>query len=210
MTSAESAVRAQAIELLARDDALEAMVHGIFDGTPPRASAPYVAVGTADGADWGIKDRAGRVEYRAAALQDLTAIKAAEQELRDADRRKDEFLATLAHELRNPLAPIRNAAEILKSKGDLDPQLAWGRDVIDRQVRIMTRLLDDLLEISRISRNRLELRRQRVTLAAVIDSAVASEKSNVVTLSCTTLTVITFVPISRAWLGTISRSSWYF
>lgn len=60
MTSAESAVRAQAIELLARDDALAAMVHGIFDGTPPRASAPYVAVGTADGADWGIKDRAGR------------------------------------------------------------------------------------------------------------------------------------------------------
>lgn len=60
MTSAEGAVRARAIDLLARDDALAAMVHGIFDGTPPRASAPYVAVGTADGVDWGTKDRAGR------------------------------------------------------------------------------------------------------------------------------------------------------
>ena len=60
MTSAEGAVRARAIALLARDDALAAMVHGIFDGTPPRASAPYVSVGTADGVDWGTKDRAGR------------------------------------------------------------------------------------------------------------------------------------------------------
>lgn len=60
MTSVEGAVRARAIDLLARDDALAAMVHGIFDGTPPRASAPYVAVGTADGVDWGTKDRAGR------------------------------------------------------------------------------------------------------------------------------------------------------
>lgn len=60
MTSAEGAVRARAIDLLARDDALASMVHGIFDGTPPRASAPYVAVGTADGVDWGTKDRAGR------------------------------------------------------------------------------------------------------------------------------------------------------
>ncbi|GAO76938.1 DUF3168 domain-containing protein [Sphingopyxis sp. C-1] len=60
MISAEGAVRARAIELLARDDALATMVHGIFDGTPPRVSAPYVTVGTADGADWGTKDRAGR------------------------------------------------------------------------------------------------------------------------------------------------------
>lgn len=59
-TSAEGAVRARAIELLASDDLLATMVHGIFDGTPPRASAPYVAVGTADGSDWGTKDRAGR------------------------------------------------------------------------------------------------------------------------------------------------------
>ncbi len=93
-------------------------------------------------------------------------------ELRLADRRKDEFLATLAHELRNPLAPIRNAAEIIKAKGPLDPDLAWGRDVIERQVGQMARLLDDLLDISRITRNTLALRRGRVTLASVIDSAI--------------------------------------
>jgi len=60
MTGAEGALRARALDLLARDEALAGMVHGIFDGTPPRASAPYVAVGTADGVDWGTKDRAGR------------------------------------------------------------------------------------------------------------------------------------------------------
>ena len=60
MTSAEGALRARALELLASDDALAAMVHGIFDGTPPRASAPYVAVGAAEGVDWGTKDRPGR------------------------------------------------------------------------------------------------------------------------------------------------------
>lgn len=60
MTSAEGAVRARALDLLARDDALAAMVHGVFDGTPPRASAPYVMVGAAEGRDWGTKDRAGR------------------------------------------------------------------------------------------------------------------------------------------------------
>ncbi|MGV3730734.1 MAG: tail completion protein gp17 [Sphingopyxis sp.] len=60
MTSAEGAVRARALDLLARDDALAAIVHGVFDGTPPRASAPYVMVGAAEGRDWGTKDRAGR------------------------------------------------------------------------------------------------------------------------------------------------------
>ena len=60
MTSAEGALRARALDLLARDDALTGMVHGIFDGTPPRASAPYVTVGAAEGGDWGAKDRAGR------------------------------------------------------------------------------------------------------------------------------------------------------
>ncbi|MGR4889759.1 DUF3168 domain-containing protein [Sphingopyxis sp. LARHCG72] len=60
MTSAEGALRARALDLLAKDAALAGLVHGIFDGTPPRASAPYVTVGTAEGSDWGTKDRAGR------------------------------------------------------------------------------------------------------------------------------------------------------
>ena len=93
-------------------------------------------------------------------------------ELREADARKDEFLATLAHELRNPLAPVRNAAHVLRMKAPDDPELRWGRDVIERQVEHLTRLVDDLLDISRIARGRLELRKERVELREVIRSAV--------------------------------------
>jgi CheY-like chemotaxis protein len=92
--------------------------------------------------------------------------------LQQADRRKDQFIATLAHELRNPLAPIRNAVAILKSKGLSDPDLNWARDVIERQVGQMSRLLDDLLDVSRITRNKLDLRKERVTLESIVDSAV--------------------------------------
>ncbi|HVK19446.1 MAG TPA: PAS domain S-box protein [Fimbriiglobus sp.] len=97
-------------------------------------------------------------------------------ELKEADRRKDEFLATLAHELRNPLAPVRNAVQVLRHKGPDDPELRWGRDVIDRQVEHLTRLIDDLMDISRITRNKLELRKQRVELAEVITGAVESSR----------------------------------
>ena len=98
------------------------------------------------------------------------------EQLRDADRRKDDFLATLAHELRNPLAPIRNAVQILKAKGPEDPTLTWSRDVIDRQVHHMARLLEDLLDVSRISREKLELRKERVDIASVIDVAVETSR----------------------------------
>src|SRR5262249_44601080 len=99
-----------------------------------------------------------------------------EEALKEADRRKDQFLATLAHELRNPLAPIRNALQILKMKGLPDPDLRWSRQVIDRQVQHMARLLDDLLDVSRISYNKLELRKERVELAAVIQMAVETSR----------------------------------
>jgi PAS domain S-box-containing protein len=97
-------------------------------------------------------------------------------ELKEADRRKDEFLATLAHELRNPLAPLRNAAELLRFETPAERELHWGRDVIERQVDSLTRLIDDLLDISRINRNKLELRTQRVGLAEVIAMAVESSR----------------------------------
>jgi PAS domain S-box-containing protein len=109
-------------------------------------------------------------------VQDMSRVKQVENELRDADRRKDEFLATLAHELRNPLAPIRNAVQVLKAKGPQDPDLMWSRDVIDRQVGQMARLLDDLLDVSRITRNKLELRRSRVSLAVVIETALETSR----------------------------------
>mgnify|MGYP003288116254 CR=1 FL=1 len=94
------------------------------------------------------------------------------QELTEADRQKDEFLATLAHELRNPLAPIRNAVHILQGHIPAEPELHWGLDVIDRQLRQMTRLIDDLLDLSRITHDMLELRTERLDLTAVLQGAV--------------------------------------
>jgi signal transduction histidine kinase/ActR/RegA family two-component response regulator len=114
-----------------------------------------------------------RVHDRTRALEDL---RKSEEALRLADRRKDDFLAMLAHELRNPLAPIRNAVHLFKIKSPSDPDLVWGRDVIDRQVAQMSRLLDDLLDVSRISHNRLELRLQRVDLESVLTSAIETSR----------------------------------
>ncbi|MED5618315.1 PAS domain-containing protein [Ideonella sp. BN130291] len=114
---------------------------------------------------------------------DITARKGTEEELRrlnaelaEADRRKDEFLATLAHELRNPLAPITNALEVLRLKNPVDPAVRWTRDVIDRQVRQMTRLVDDLLDVARITRGRIELRIERVDAAAIVQGAVEAAR----------------------------------
>jgi signal transduction histidine kinase len=115
----------------------------------------------------------------------LAAQKEIEMELhqqrdwRDADRRKDEFLATLAHELRNPLAPIRQAALISKAPGATDAQKRWSHDVIDRQVQHMSLLLDDLLDISRVTRGTLALRMQPTELASVIDTAVETARPTI-------------------------------
>ena len=114
-----------------------------------------------------------KVLERTRALEDL---KVTEDALRLADRRKDEFLATLAHELRNPLAPIRNAAQVLKLKNPADPDIQVSRDVIERQVTQMSLLVDDLLDLSRISHNRLELRLERIDLRAVLKSAIETSR----------------------------------
>ncbi|MBA2592478.1 MAG: GAF domain-containing protein, partial [Gammaproteobacteria bacterium] len=96
--------------------------------------------------------------------------------LKESDRRKDEFLAILAHELRNPLAPIRNAVQIYRANGLSVPELQWATDVIDRQVHQMTRLVDDLLDVSRITKGKIELRKERVELAVVVNSAVEASR----------------------------------
>ena len=96
--------------------------------------------------------------------------------LKEADRRKDEFLAMLAHELRNPLAPIRNAVQIFRAKGPPAPELQWATEVIDRQAHQMTRLVDDLLDVSRITRGEIELRKERVELATIVSSAVEASR----------------------------------
>jgi PAS domain S-box-containing protein len=107
---------------------------------------------------------------------DVTERRAAEEALRQADRRKDEFLATLAHELRNPLAPIRHAAKLAQKPAITPAQLKWSHDVIDRQVEHMSRLLDDLLDVSRITRGSLELRRQRLLLADHVHAALEATR----------------------------------
>src|SRR5262245_12807327 len=92
----------------------------------------------------------------------------AEQALKDADRQKDEFLAMLAHELRNPLAPIRNAVSLMRMKAFSDPQLLMSRDVIDRQLSQLTRLVDDLLDVSRITRGKINLNPEVIALDDLI------------------------------------------
>jgi signal transduction histidine kinase len=113
--------------------------------------------------------------YEASQAQ-LAARERTEMSLRDSDRRKDEFLATLAHELRNPLAPIRQAVNISQNPAATEAQKTWSHDVITRQVQHMSLLLDDLLDISRITRGTLELRRKRTQLASVVESAIETAR----------------------------------
>jgi PAS domain S-box-containing protein len=108
-------------------------------------------------------------------IADTTARKAAEEHLRDADRRKDEFLATLAHELRNPLAPIRNALQIMRLTQE--PEIHGNaRTIIDRQLKQMVHLVDDLLDVSRISQGKVELRLEQADVAAVVQTAIETSK----------------------------------
>ena len=105
-------------------------------------------------------------------VHDVSERKRAEAALREADRLKDEFLATLAHELRNPLAPVRNALELLRRAEDDKALIEQARNIMDRQVGQMVRLVDDLLDISRITGGKLQLRKERVELTDVLDSAI--------------------------------------
>jgi PAS domain S-box-containing protein len=125
------------------------------------------------------RDTAGRPDGLVAVVSDIHDRKLMEQTLREAERRKDEFLATLAHELRNPLAPIRNAVAILGRKAALDPELAWSRDVIDRQAGQMSRLIDDLLDIARIASGKLLVRKARVPLERAIDMALETSRPHI-------------------------------
>ena len=99
--------------------------------------------------------------------------------LQEADRRKDQFLATLAHELRNPLAPIATAVKILQGKAIDDGDVRKAQKIIDRQAVHLTRLVDDLLDVSRISRNKMELRKEHTDLASIINAAVETSRPQI-------------------------------
>ena len=106
---------------------------------------------------------------------DVTEYKNAETGLREADRRKDEFLATLAHELRNPLAPIRSGLQVIRMAG-ADGTIEQARSMMERQLLHMTRLVDDLLDVSRLTTGKLELRKERIELRDVIAAALETSR----------------------------------
>jgi len=125
-----------------------------------------------------ITDEQGNVLAAINVFHDITALKQAEQQLKESDRRKDEFLATLAHELRNPLAPIRNGLSVLQLAEQSGAEVDQVYEMMERQLNHMVRLVDDLLELSRISRGTIELKRERISLASVINHALETSKSS--------------------------------
>jgi signal transduction histidine kinase len=119
-----------------------------------------------------IREQAARIEAERSAAR----VRASEEALREADRRKDEFLAMLAHELRNPLAPIRNALHLLKMAGRDETIACQARQMIERQVEQLVRLIDDLLDVSRITRGKIHVEKQPLDLATVVARAVESSQ----------------------------------
>lgn len=116
----------------------------------------------------------GRSRGAIAAFLDVTRLKEAEAALRTADRRKDEFLAMLSHELRNPMAPILTAVQLMKLRGD--PASARERDIIERQAQYMLRLIDDLLDVSRIAQGKIRIQKQPLDLSRVVAKAVETTR----------------------------------
>jgi signal transduction histidine kinase len=130
-------------------------------------------------------------------------LRQSQRELRDADRRKDEFLATLAHELRNPLAPIRTGLEILRRGGAPDELAARTQDVMERQLSHLVRLVDDLLDVSRISRGMVELRPERIELRTIVEHAVETSRPLV---EVGRHTLVIEVPQAPVWVsGDLTR-----
>jgi PAS domain S-box-containing protein len=119
-----------------------------------------------------VLDREGRIAAAVLVFRDVTRRRRDEEALREADRRKDEFLAMLAHELRNPLAPILHAVHVLRQLEPASPREAWCQEVIERQTVHLSRLVDDLLDISRITQGKVALQRRPVELETMVTRAV--------------------------------------
>ncbi len=121
-------------------------------------------------------DEAGRLRGFTKVVRDMTERKRAEEALREADRRKDEFLAMLAHELRNPLSAINNAAQLARRPSLSPERLEWAKDVIVNQVKHLTRLVDDLLDVSRITQGKIRLMVETLDLATLLEKAIETTR----------------------------------
>ncbi len=121
-----------------------------------------------------MRNCAGEIQGAVGVCVDITAMRKAEARLREANRRKDEFLAMLSHELRNPLASMSNAVQILQLSRPDDAEAAWSRDLIARQLTQLARLIDDLLDVSRLTRGKIELKKEPLDVSIVLDRAVES------------------------------------
>jgi PAS domain S-box-containing protein len=151
-----------------------------------------------------VRDSAGRIIGASKIARDITEKKRLEEalqnrtrQLAEADRRKNEFLAVLGHELRNPLGPIRNAVQILRLHGPTDPVLQRARDMIDRQAAHMARLIDDLLDVSRITHDKILLRKEVVDLVKVVRATVEDYRSG---LEAAGLTLKLQLPDEPLWV----------
>jgi PAS domain S-box-containing protein len=123
-----------------------------------------------------IRDESGQIVGASKVARDITERIEIEHALREADRRKDEFLAILAHELRNPLAPLRNALAIFRSAKANESIQAQAREMMERQIHQMVRLVDDLMDISRITRDKITLQKEHITLESLLHNAVETSR----------------------------------
>ncbi len=158
--------------------AVFALVHG------ERVLGALLVCGNADSRDWPmLEELASRAAiafenarlYRSLQVE-IEERRQAESRLLESNQRKDEFLAMLSHELRNPLAPIRNAVEVIRRVGPLDAKLAWATEVTDRQVTHLTRLVEELLDVARISQGKIALQIEAVDLQAVLAHSVETAR----------------------------------
>ena len=167
----------------------------IRDGVPRRELDRAGARGTGDDERWHVRkdgvrfwgsglvmpllDESGQLRGFTKIVRDMTERKRAEEALREADRRKDEFLAMLAHELRNPLSAIHNAAQLARKPDLPADRREWTQEVIANQVRHLTHLVDDLLDVSRITRGKIRLRLQPLDLVAVLGRAIEAARPSI-------------------------------
>ena len=192
---AERVLGYREVELLGQPATALYTAEDIRDGVPRRGLERAGARGPGDDERWHVRkdgarfwgsglvmpllDEAGQLRGFTMVVRDMTERKRAEEKLKEADRRKDEFLAMLAHELRNPLSAIHNAAQLARRPDLPADKLGWTREVIAKQVRHLAHLVDDLLDVSRITRGKIRLRAEPLDLATILERAADTARPSI-------------------------------